>query len=320
MSETPEPASRVRRFLYFDEHRPTRRWMPALEAIDERFAQQCRGVLLQDLLPPVEVSPRFPIEVIRHDELLDRLATPSHLTLATLKPLYGTILIAVEAELVGMIVESRFGGGGRLPLAAMPNRAFAPLEHRTMCRVVERLLHQWALAWQPVTGLAPQIVRHEVKPASAAIAAAADLVIVSTFAVTVANGGGELLIALPYTMLEPLYDRLVGGAVTRAARDPNWSEQLAAGIAQATTEVKVELATIEMTVRDFLNLRPGSVFEISRPDTVTVQSQGLPLFRGRWGRHGRKIAIRVEDRIMPAADPSVAMSGSEKGEYIDDGG
>jgi flagellar motor switch protein FliM len=320
MSEPPDPASRVRRLLFFDDRRPTRTWMPTLEAIDERFAQHCRAILLQDLQSPVEVTPQFPIEVVRHDELSDRLATPSHLTLARLKPLYGTMLIAVEAELVGIIVESRYGGSGRLPRVAMPNREFAPLEYRTMCRVVERLLAQWALAWHPVATLIPEIARHEVKPSFAAIAAAAEMVIVSVFAVTVGNGTGKLTIAIPHSMLEPVHDRLVRGAVERGMRDPDWSEQLAAGVADATTELKVELATIEITVRDFLSLRPGSVFEIARPDTVTVQSRGLPLFRGSWGRQGRKIAIRVEDRLAVPANPSAAASGGATGDRIHDGG
>jgi flagellar motor switch protein FliM len=321
MSEVPRTAPSIRRFLFFDEHRPTRAWMPTLEMINERFAQYCRAALLQHLQPPVEMVPQFAIEAIKHSELIDRLATPSHLTLVTLKPLRGTILIAVEAELVGMIVESRFGGSGRLPVVAVPNREFAPIEHQAMGRVVERLLDQLALAWKPVAAFVPEIVRHEVKPAFAAIANSTDLVIVTSFAVTVANGSGKLMIAIPYLLLEPLHDRLVASVVDRAVtRDPRWSEELKIGIGRATTELKVEFAAIEMTVRDFLNLRPGNVFEINRPDTVTVQAHGIPLFRGRWGRHGQKIAVRVEERLPPKADAPVVGGSHGNGDGNDNDG
>lgn len=291
---------RVRRYTFFDEHRPTRSWMPTLELINDRFAQYFRSALLQHLQPPVEVVPQLAIEVISHSELIDRLAMPSHLTLVNLKPLRGMILIAIDAELVGTIVESRFGGSGRLPVAAVPNREFAPIEHHAMRRVVERLLEQLALAWKPVAVLQPQIVRHEVKPAFALIANSTDLIIAMTFTVTVANGGGRLTIGIPYLLLEPLHERLVANIVERTiTRDQRWSEALQLGVGQATTLLEVELAAIEVTVRDFLNVQPGTVVEIDRPDTVIVRAQGLPLFRGSWGRHGRKIAVKVAERLQP---------------------
>jgi flagellar motor switch protein FliM len=36
---------------------------------------------------------------------------------------------------------------------------------------------------------------------------------------------------------------------------------------------------------------------MDRPDTVVVEASGVPLFRGKWGRHGRKIAVRIEERL-----------------------
>lgn len=294
--------------------------MPTLHMINERFAQYSRAALLQYLQPPVEVVPEFTIDVVKHSELIDRLAVPSHLTVASLKPLDGTILIAIEAELVGMIVESRFGGSGRLPLAAVPNREFAPLEHRAICRVIARLLDQLALAWGPVAAFAPEIVRHEVKPAFAAIANSTDLVIVNSFAVTIANGTGKLTIAMPYLLLEPLQERLAASMIKRNAREPRWSTELKIGVGGAMTELNVEFAALEMTIREFLNLRPGSVFEIARPQSVTVQSQGLPLFRGRWGRHGRKIAVRVDERLLPPADASAAAGTNREGDGVDNAG
>lgn len=323
MSEAPAPAARnIRRFLFFDEQRPTRAWMPTLDAINERFAQYWHSALLNDLQQPVAVTPEFAIEVVKHAELIDRLGTPSYLTVVALPPLRGSILIAVEAGLVGMIVESRFGGTGRLPVVAVPNREFAPIEQRVMRRVTERLLEQLALAWRPIAEIAPEIVRHESKPTAAAIAGSTELVIVNAFTVTVANGSGKLTIAIPYMLLQPLHERLVAtGAKRPIARDPRWSEELRSGIAAATTELKVEFAQIELTVGAFLNLQPGSVFEITRPEMVTVQSHGQALFRGRWGRHGRKIAVRVEERLLPPADLSVtaAVPGG-KGDDISNAG
>jgi flagellar motor switch protein FliM len=314
MSDASRATPSVRRYLFFNEQRPTRSWMPTLEAINERFAQNWRTALLQELQSPAEVTPQFAIEVIKHSEMLDRLATPSHLTVVALQPLRGTILIALDAELVGMIVESRFGGSGRLPVVAVPDREFAPIELRVMSHIVENLLRQLALAWKPVAEVTPEIVRHEMKPSAAAIANSTDLVTVNTFTVTIASGTGRLTIAIPHQLLQPLHERLVAtGAKRTIARDPRWSEELKLRIGSAATELKVEFAAIELTVSEFLNLRPGSVFEITRPDSVVVQSHGQALFRGRWGRHGRKIAVRVEEPLLSAATLPVAAAANEEG-------
>jgi flagellar motor switch protein FliM len=319
MSEMPRPTPSVRPYHFFDERRPKRMWMPALEAINQRFAQYCRAALLQYLQPPVEVVSQFAIEVIKHGDMIDRLAVPSHLTLVTLKPLTGTVLIAIEPALVGIIVESRFGGTGRMPVVALPDREFAPIEQQAMGRIVERLLDQLAAAWRPVAAVLPEIVRHETKPAFAAIAASTDFVIVNCFEVTVANGSGRLTIVIPYQLLQPVHERLMAlNAERKVARDADWFEELQSGLGSAAMELAVELAAIEMTVRDFLGLRPGSVFEIVRPDSVTVQASGQTLFRGRWGRRGRKIAVRVEEQLPapagpPGGDAVVGTAGVGKG-------
>jgi flagellar motor switch protein FliM len=314
MSDIQDGTPNIRPFLFFNEQRPTRAWMPTLEAINERLAQNWRAALLHELQPPVEVTPQFAIEVIKHGELIERLATPSYLTVVMLQPLRGAILIAVEAELVGIIVESRFGGSGRLPVVAVPNREFAAIEQKVMRRVIEGLLDQMALAWKPIADIAPEIVRQETKPTSAAVANSSDLVIVINFAVSIGNSGGKMTIAIPYLLLQPLHERLVAtGSKRVVARDPRWAEELQSAIGSATTELKVDFAAIELTVGEFLDLHPGSVFEITRPDTVTVQSRGQPLFRGRWGRHGRKIAVRVEELLASPAELPATAAVNERG-------
>jgi flagellar motor switch protein FliM len=301
----PDPAHEtrsVRPYTFFDERRPARWWMPTLEMVNYRFAQHLRTSLLQYLQPPVDVVPEFVIELIEHVALIDRTPTPSYLTIVRLKPLQGTALLIVDAGLVSTIVESRFGGTGRFP-PAQPNREFTPIEHHSMSRIVGRILEQLVPAWQPIAQFEPEVVRNEIKAAAVTIANATDLIVVSNFTIKVANGSGTLAIAIPSLHLEPLHERLVSNSVERpAVREPGWSEALQIGVGRAVTVLDVEFTGIEMTVQEFLDLQPGNVVAIERPATVTVRSCGVPLFDASWGRHGRKLAVRVEDWMQPATD------------------
>jgi flagellar motor switch protein FliM len=55
-------------------------------------------------------------------------------------------------------------------------------------------------------------------------------------------------------------------------------------------------------VGDLLALSPGSILDIDRPEHVTVEANGVSLFRGRWGKHGPKIGVRIEERLAAACD------------------
>src|SRR5208283_2831415 len=115
MSKRSGKGGSVRRFVFYNEHRPSRAWMPTLDTINERFCQYLRAALLQYLRPGVEVTAPVAIQLIKHAGLMERLTVPSYFALVDFRPLRGTLLVAVDAQLVGWIVESRFGGDGRFP-------------------------------------------------------------------------------------------------------------------------------------------------------------------------------------------------------------
>jgi flagellar motor switch protein FliM len=112
-----------------------------------------------------------------------------------------------------------------------------------------------------------------------------------------------LTICIPYQMLEPLHDRLVGEAADAAADvDPAWQEALKSGVGRAKVLLTAELMQLHVTLGELSDLRVGSTFAIDMPHTVSVTANGVPLFRAGWGKHGRKIAVRVEERLR-ATDP-----------------
>ena len=307
----------MRRYVFYNEHRPSRAWMPALELINERFSEHLRTALLQHLRPGIEVTPPHVIQLTKHAELVQRLPVPGYFTLVHFKPLRGTVVVGADAQLVSWIVESRFGGDGRFSIT-VSNREFSRFEQKVTRRVVQTVIEQFALAWQPIASLEPQILRHEMNPQFASIANSGDDIIVSSFDFRVGQGGGKLLICIPYIMLEPLHDHLIGGVANETIdRDPKWHDALTIGIGRATIALSVELAKIDVTVGDLLSLRAGSVFDMSRPERVTVEANGTPLYRGCWGKYGQKIGVRIEERLQ-SSDDILSSPGSEEAAAGDD--
>lgn len=311
MSETLDDSeTSVRRYNLFVSDWLTRARMPTLEIINDRFSRYLRAALFQHMRKTIELTAGA-IELVKHAQLLERLEEPSYIALVNLKPLRGTMLVVADVELVTSIVESRFGGNGRFPVS-LRKREFTTVEQKVMRRIIDTALEQFALAWQPIEHFEPDIVRQEFNPQFASVATASEIVIVSTFLVKVDNGHGRLMICIPYTTLEPLRDQLMSGVVADSVdQDNRWYELLKNGVEQATMPLCVELAEIEMTIGDLLALRPGDVFEIDRPESVTVEANGLPLFRGHWGKHGRRLAVRIDERLSLPPDAGAAAWSKE---------
>jgi len=280
---------------------------PTLQRINDRFARYLRAVLLQHLRRAVTVTPAG-IELVEHRELMERVPSPTHLTLFNMKPLRGTLVLAIEAPLVVSIVETRFGGNGRFPIN-MANREFTPFELKSMRRVVEMTLEQLSAAWQPIGRFDVEILRSETNPQFAGFATAEDLIIVSSFDISVEHAKGRFDIYAPYAGVEPLQDQLTLGVVAEVAdQDLRWTEMLRTGVVQAAITLNVELGKIEISVGDLIALRPGNVFEMDRPESLVVEASGVPLFRGRWGRHGRKIGVLIEERLASSAEARAAQA------------
>jgi flagellar motor switch protein FliM len=282
-----------------DQTAPAR--MPTLEVINDRFARSLRVALFHHLRKSVEIDAGT-IELIKHFELIERLRQPSYMVLVGLRPLRGTMLLVADAPLVIAVVESRFGGNGRFPVTKW-QRDFTTVEVKVMNRVVALMLEQFAGAWQRVIDLEPEVLRYEFNPQFAGVTTAGELVITTTFKLRIDNGEGTLTVCIPSAMLGPVHDQLMSGVASDPGEpDGHWFEQIKAGIEEVVMPIRVELAEIEMTVNDLLELRPGDVFEIERPQSVVIDAEGVPLFRGRWGRYGRKSAVRIEEPITPVAD------------------
>jgi flagellar motor switch protein FliM len=299
MSERPPKGPSVRPYLYHDEPGASRAWLAALEAINDRFARYLCAELMRDLRHAVEVTPPKAVRLAAPGEFARKLGLSNHLTLVGLRPLPGSMLVVVEAALVNWIVESRFGGNGRFPLAGK-ERGFSPFERQLFGRFVEQIAAQLVRAWQPIARLEPVIERQE--SASQPGAGAGERMLVSTFDVRIGQGGGRLTLCIPRGLLEPLRERLAGDTGPKPADpDPGWQNALAREVSRATLRLRVELVKLPMTLGEVLALRPGAILDIDRPESVTVEANATPLFRGRWGKHGRKIGIKVEENLQPAA-------------------
>ncbi len=305
MSDIIDQATEPPIFDLFSEAGPARNRLshiePTLQRVNDRFVRHLRAALLQHLRRGVTITGTG-VELVEHRELLEKLGSPTHLTLFNMRPLRGILVLMIDAPLVVSLVESRFGGSGRFPINTA-NRDFTAFELKSMRRVVETALEQYAVAWEALGHFEISELRHETNPQFAGFAHAEEQILATTFEVSIDQSVGKIATYIPYAAIEPLQDQLLAGFITNVDDDsPRWTETLQENLQQAAITLNVELGKIDISVGDLIGLRPGNVFEMDRPETLIVEANGVPLFRGRWGRHGRKIGVLVEERLAPVGE------------------
>jgi len=48
-----------------------------------------------------------------------------------------------------------------------------------------------------------------------------------------------------------------------------------------------------------------------------VEANGVPLFRGHWGKHGRKIGVKIDERLPASAGAFMTAQAEERKDRVD---
>ncbi|MEM7281255.1 MAG: FliM/FliN family flagellar motor switch protein, partial [Pseudomonadota bacterium] len=118
---------------------------------------------------------------------------------------------------------------------------------------------------------------------------------------------GELSIMLPFSALEPFREALDSGLQSdQAAKHERWKIALSDRLVNADIELRSELATAKMKLRDLSRLKPGDIIPIEMSEEVTVKAKDTPIFSGLFGTHKGANAIRVLNPTTSNTQPEAS--------------
>src|SRR5690554_6594114 len=112
-SEESQPAEGVVPYDLALQERIVRGRMPTLEIINDRFARNMRVGLFNFMRRNPEISVG-PVKVQKYSAFLSNLVVPTNLNIMQVKPLRGSGLLILEPQLVFAVIDTLFGGSGRL--------------------------------------------------------------------------------------------------------------------------------------------------------------------------------------------------------------
>ena len=148
-------------------------------------------------------------------------------------------------------------------------------------------------------GLTIEKVGSEMNPHFANIVSPTEIVVVTRFGVDLDGVGGDLHVAMPYSMIEPLREVLDSGMQSdRVEQDDRWSLTLRAEVGDADVEVRAVLGPTTITLSELLKLQAGDVIPTDFTGAVTLMAEDVPMFRGNYGHVAGQYAVKVTELIQ----------------------
>ncbi len=290
-----EDHSGVRGYDFNSQERIVRGRMPTLEMVNERLARYFRISLFNFLRRSAEISISG-IQVLKFSEYIQSLFVPTNLNIVRFSPLRSRALIVMEPRLVFTAVDNFFGGSGQF-YNKVEGREFTPTEMRVIRLIIDLLFNDLKEAWKPVMDLDFEYMNSEINPQFANIVSPAEIVIVSTIHVELEGGGGDISIAMPYAMIEPIRDLLDAVSSDRGEVDGSWQNALRKEVLRSDVTLNSVLLEKRMTINDVMNFKQGDVIPIDMPETVVVQAEGVSIFKGKVGLSDGNYAIQIAEKL-----------------------
>ena len=270
--------------------------LPMLEIVFDRLVRLMTTSLRNFTSDNVEVS-LDNISSIRFGDYLNSIPLPAILAVFRAEELDNYGLLTVDSNLIYSVVDVLLGGRRGTAAMRIEGRPYTTIERALVQRMVEVVLHDAKVAFEPLTRVTFNLDRLETNPRFAAIARPTNAAILVKLRIDMEDRGGRIELLLPYATLEPIRKMLLQQFMgEKFGRDNIWESHLASELWTTLLEVRAVLDEQQVPLRRVLNLKVGeTLFLNATPESmVELRAGTVALTRGRMGRRNHSIAIRVE--------------------------
>jgi len=272
--------------------------MPTLQRINERFVGLLRDSLSSVTNSDVEVK-LSTNESVTFNDFCRSLLLPASLNIFKIEPLRGSAILFLEGPLVFSFVETFFGGKG-LGHVKLEGREFTAVESRIIEKISKIILGDLQRAWSDVHKVTVTYSRSEMDPQFASIVKPADMVITTKFEIALTNDSGTITFCIPSSTIDPIRDKLSQKFRDESLEvDDTWRTNIGKNLRDTTLNLNCILGTTEINAGELLEMKVNDVILLDNKmgESILVNVEGIPKFRGYPGAYSNNKAIRISERI-----------------------
>ena len=272
--------------------------LPMLEVVFDRLVRLMSTSLRNFTSDNVEVSVDN-VTSIRFGDYLNSIPLPAMLSVFRAEEWDNYALLTVDSSLIYSIVDVLLGGRRGTGSMRVEGRPYTTIERNLVERLVAVVLSDLSGAFDPVSPVTFRFERLETNPRFATIGRPANAAVLARLRIDMEDRGGRLEVLLPYATLEPVREILLQGFLgEKFGRDSIWEAHLAGELWNTNVPIEAVLDTVELPLRDVLELKVGSriLLNATVNSDVGLVCGDLPMFSGKMGRRGGNIAIRITEK------------------------
>ena len=273
-----------------------------LDEVHDRFSNALRNYMGSTLGVSVDIE-LASTEMVKFGEFMEGLSGHTSFHTFRMDPLVGSALLAIEGGLVFFLIDRMFGGTGTG--GVKQDRDFTMLEQRVMRKFAEDVLNDLEKAWGLVLPMEITVGKSETRQQFVRLVSPSDLVIIIMTAVSLDEFSANMLLCVPYLLLEPIRDKLSFKNMRDAELGNTWTEQLETLLAETEVTVAAELGRTPHTVRNILDLSEGDVVMLNSgpQDLVSVMVEKVPKYLGTAGVVAGNRAVQIDRLITRENSP-----------------
>jgi flagellar motor switch protein FliM len=256
--------------------------MRAISTVNDLFARNLMHSLGGWLRTPFRVK-LVAGEQLPFSEFLERLSPLAYIWSVRLEPLGAVGLLEIDLALATPMVDVLLGGVGN----AGPRRELTDIEEAIMTAVVELVVQELTLAWQPV-GLEFALEKRETEAQAARAMTLGEKTLCVSFEVRMPEVQGVLNLSLPAVVLNAILRRLIAEGDRPRRRSKDAAARIRERMGQAKVGVALQLPPLRLRASDVASLEPGMVLRlpVARHESSEIRIGGLQLAKARPVRSG----------------------------------
>ena len=256
--------------------------MPVLDSINERWMADFQRRLSELVRQPLEAQ----LEEVKlgpYGEWQAQNPALTSLNVFSVRPWPRNAIVALDGNLLYVLVDAYYGGGGHLP-GGPAREDLTPTEKRLNAIIVALFADHFQRAFEPIAQLDFQLQKTETNPHYAQIATPSETVVITRLAVTLKETTGTMSLVFPLSMLDPVRDKLGEGlrSVSEEHRQ-RWTRALGAQLERTELELATVFLETSITMQELLELKSGDILPIEMPKTATLYAGSRPLLSGKFG-------------------------------------
>ena len=269
--------------------------LPMLEIVFDRMIRLLSTSLRNVFQDNVEVT-LDNITSVRFGDYLNAIPLPTLLGVFRADPWENSGLVTVDSNLAYSTFDLLLGGKRGGSSSRLDGRPFTAIEMTLVRRLVEIILGDLKMSFQPLAPVDFSIDRIETNPRFATITRPGNAAILISLRLDVDGRGGLMQIVFPYATIEPIRDLLTQSFMgEKLGRDQVWEGHLATEIWQADVTMEAVLHEMMLPLKRVMQLKVGDTLMLdAKPtDLISVRCGDWTLTQGRIGRVEGNIAVQV---------------------------